>query len=223
MDNLISKVPQYTSDTSDPKLENFTVLLSIPFVQNEDEYSDIIQMHLLSLKNFGFMNITFLNQIASSFYSQKDKIQQEDLKDRPIGILVNIGKTSNIGLMDTKILSTGFLDLNLGTTTVLNHSLAILRDLNVLGLGQETVVQWLINEGRVDGKAPLTTKTVRRKEINITPILNTPRILFDYETVTGMKNDPNSIIDGIRRSLTAANVDPATLDKMLQKIIITGP
>ena len=223
MDNFISKLPEYTSEGSENKLESFVVLLSIPFVQNEDDYSAIIQAHLSVLKNLGFMHITFLNQIASSFYSQKDKIQEEDLKENPIGILVNIGKTSQIGLMNTKILSQGFLELNLGTTTVLNHSLAILRDLNVLGLGQETIVQWLITEGRVDGKAPLTTKNVRRKEINITPILNTPRILFDYEAVTGMKNDPNSIIEGIKRSLTAAKIETLILDKMLQTIIITGP
>lgn len=223
MDNLIAKTPEYTSDTSETKLENFVVLLSIPFVQNEDEYSSIIQIHLSILKNFGFMHITFLNQIASSFYSQKDHIQQEDLKESPKGILVNIGKNTQIGLMNTKILSEGFLDLKLGTTNVLNHSLAILRDLNILGLGQETVVQWLINDGRVDGKAPPTSKTVRRKEFNITPILNTPRILFDYESVTGMKNDPNSIIEGVKRSIDLAKIDQPTLDKMLQTIIITGP
>ena len=93
MDNLIAKVPEYTSEDSETKLENF-VLLSIPFVQNEEEYSKIIQMHLSILKNFGFMYITFLNQIAASFYSQKDHIQQEDLKESAKGLLINIGKTS---------------------------------------------------------------------------------------------------------------------------------
>ena len=104
MDNLIAKVPEYTSEGSENKLENFIVLLSIPFVQDEDEYSKIIQMHLSILKNFGFMHITFLNQIAASFYSQKDHIQQEDLKESAKGILINIGKTSQIGIMNAKIL-----------------------------------------------------------------------------------------------------------------------
>ncbi len=223
MDNIIAKFPEYTSESSETKLENFIILLSIPFVQNEDQYSSLIQIHLTTLKNFGFTHITFLNQIASSFYSQKDKIQQDNLKESPKGILVNIGKTTQIGLMNTKILSEGFLDLKLGTTNVLNHSLAILRDLNILGIGQETVIQWLINEGRVDGKAPPTSKTVRRKEVSITPILNTPRILFDYEAVTGMKNDPNSITEGIKQSIELARIDQLTLDKMLKTIIITGP
>ena len=223
LDNIITKYPEYNVEGSDLNLEKFIVLLSIPFVEDETEYSKIIQLHLSTLKNLGFLQISFLNQIASSFYSQKDKIQQEDIKESPKGILINIGKTSQIGLMNNKILSEGFLDLNIGTTTVLNHSLAILRDLNVLGLGQETVVQWLVNEGRVDGKSPPTTKTVRRKDINITPILNTPRILFDYESVTGMKNDPNSIIEGIKKSLSLAKVQPDLLVKMLKTIIITGP
>lgn len=220
LDNLNVK---YTSDNPNIKLESFIILLSIPFMQNEDEYSKVIQMHLSSLKSLGFMHITFLNQIGASFYSQKDRIQQENIKDNPIGLLINIGKSSQIGIMDTKVLSQGFLDLSLGTTAVLNHSLAILRDLNILGIGQNTVVQWLISEGRVDGEAPLTLKTVRRKEFNITPILNAPRILFDYEAVTGMKNDPNSIVEGIKRSIEAVNFDQTKLSKLLKTIIITGP
>lgn len=213
----------FTQNNPNQKLESFIVLLSIPFMQNEDDYSQVIQMHLASLKNLGFMHITFLNQIGASFYSQKDRIQQENIRDNPIGLLINIGKTSQIGIMDTKVLPEGFLDLSLGTTAVLNHSLAILRDLNILGVGQNTVVQWLISEGRVDGKAPLTTKTVRRKEFNITPILNSPRILFDYEAVTGMKNDPNSIVESIKRSIEAVKFDQSKLEKLLKTIIITGP
>jgi hypothetical protein len=223
LDNLIQKVPEYVSETSENKLETFLVLLSIPFIQKEDEYSKVIQMHLSYLKNLGFTYITFLNQIASSFYSQKDKIQQENVKDNPKGILINIGKTTQIGIMDTVILPEGFSDLNLGTTTVLNHSLAILRDLNVLGLGQDTVVQWLINEGRVDGKAPPTVKSIRRKEINITPILNTPRILFNYEAVTGMKNNPNSVVEGLKNSLDEIKFDQSKLQDILKTIVITGP
>ena len=58
-----------------------------------------------------------------------------------MGILLNIGKTSQIGIMDSKILPEGFLDINLGTTMVLEHSKAILRDLSIHGIKQETIVQ----------------------------------------------------------------------------------
>lgn len=224
MDNLIENAPEYTSGDPENSLESFLVLLSIPFVQDEDEYSDLIQLHLSILKNLGFSHITLLNQIASSFYSQKDNISQDDLINHPLGILLNIGKTTQIGVMDNKILRNGFLDINLGTTTVLNHSLAILRDLNITGVSNNTVVNWLVSEGRVDGKVPITMKTVRRKEFNITAILNTPKIIFDYKSVTGMENEYNTILEGIQKVLKLTeSITKKNLDQLLKTIVITGP
>jgi hypothetical protein len=127
--------------------------------------------------------------------------------------------------MDTKILSDGFLDINLGTTMVLQHAQAILRDLSIHGIKQETLVGWLINDGRVDGKAPFTMKKIRRKEVNVTAILNAPKLLFDYfGTTRGLENDHNSIIEGITRALDATkSKTESILEDLLKTIIVTGP
>ena len=225
MDKLIEKVPEYTSGAdSNNRIESFIVLLSIPFLQDKEKYSKSIQMHLQVLKNLGFTKITFLNQIAASFYSQKDKLIQKNIIDNPIGLLINIGKTTQIGVMDKVILPEGFLELNLGTTSALTHSHAILRDLNVTGVGNDTIVQWLIEHGRIDGSAPVTVKNIRRKEINISPILNSPRILFDFKAVTNMENNPNSIIIGILQSINSTKTNiQEKLSFLLKNIVVTGP
>ena len=65
MDNLIQKVPEFTGgDSKYKRIESFLVLLSIPFVQNVEEYEEIIKIHLQALKNLGFTVISMLNQIA---------------------------------------------------------------------------------------------------------------------------------------------------------------
>jgi hypothetical protein len=60
--------------------------------------------------------------------------------------------------------------------------------------------------------------------VNITPILNSPKVLFDYLAVTGKRNDPNSLIDGIKNTLQLTGEKIKNkLDKLLKTIIITGP
>lgn len=204
--------------TDEIDFETWTVFLAVPVTANFD---DIVKTHLDTLKTVGFKYIAPLDYLTASFYSQKSLIGAENVKHK-YGILINVSDKTEIGVFDEELIENGYTQLSLGVTTVIEYSLAILRDLNIRGFKRELLEEWVLEEGTCLNDAHTVIKNIRKKDVDIKIILNSPFILFDYFKVTSMKNDPNSIPDGIIALLQSQKKIKKNIKKILSNVIIVG-
>lgn len=222
--NFLERLPQIfsTFTLNDTELDTWLVLLSLPFIQDESTYKNMLQIHMVALKAIGLVKVALLDHLSASFFSQRQKIYQENPK-KPHGLLINIGPNAQIGVLISKLQADSFVETQgLGINTIIDHAIAILNDFRIHGFKPATLEQWLTESGTCDGSAPVTLKHIRRKEFNIQPILNAPMLLFDYKKVTKKQNNYNSIVEGVVQALNASKKVKKNVDKLLNTIVITG-
>jgi hypothetical protein len=205
--------------TGEIDFESWSVFLTVPVTSNFD---DMLKTHLNILKSIGFIYIKPTDYLTSSFYSQKSLIGAENVKHK-YGILVNVSDKTEIGVFDEELIENGYSQLSLGVNTVIEYSLAILRDLNIRGFKRELLEEWVQIDGTCLNDAQTVIKNIRKKDTDIKILLNSPYILFDYFKVTGMKNDVNSIPEGIINLLQSNKKIKKNINKILSNVIIVGP
>lgn len=225
LEQVAQQYPAIMNETT--SLDSWLVLLSLPFIQNQVDYQQLLQTHLNALKTMGFARVALVDHISASFFSQRHIINQENPK-KPHGLLISIGIEVQIGVLISKLQTDGFIQTyGLGIESVINHASAILQDLRIHGFKSSILEQWLVEGGTCDGSAPIAKKIIRRKEFNIQPILNAPMLLFDYTGVTGRKVNGkkveyNSIVEGVVQALKASKKAKKNINKLLDTIVITG-
>ena len=220
--NLFEQIPGFLGfdfRTDDIDFEAWSVFLTFPVTQNFDE---LLKHHLNILKTLGFIYIRPEDYLTSSFYSQKGLIGAENVKHK-YGILINVSDTTEVGVFDEELIENGYSQLSLGVNTVIEYCLAILRDLNIRGFKRELLEEWVQADGTCMNDAQTVIKNIRKKDVDIKIILNSPYILFDYYKVTSLKNDPNSIPNGIVTLLQSQKKIKKNINKILSNVIIVGP
>ena len=221
--NLFESLPEKIGidfRTDEINFNTWSVFLTIPMSQ---EFEDLVKSHLSILKSMGFIYIKPMDYLTSSFYSQKILIGSENVRHK-YGILVNISDKTEIGVFDEELLENGFTQLSLGVNTVIEYCLAILRDLNIRGFKRELLEEWVQTDGTCLDDATSVIKNIRKKDVDIRIILNSPYILFDYNKVTSLKNkDVNSITDGIITLLNSNKKIRKNINKILAYVFIVGP
>ena len=200
--------------------ENWSVYLTIPYVK---DYEVVLKHHLDYLKSIGFIFIKPIDHLTSSFYSQISILGQENIKHK-FGIIVNVSEFTDIGVFDEHLIADGTSQIPLGTSTVVEYGLAFLRDLAIRGFKRELLEEWIYEGGTCFNDSPSIMKNIRRKTIDIKALLNAPRIMFDYHSVTNMNLEVNSIQDGIVNLLNKKNKKiKKNINKIISNIIVVGP
>lgn len=220
--NLFEQLPDklgFDFRTDEIDFETWSVFLTLPVTIN---FEEIVKVHLNTLKSIGFIYVNPMDYLTSSFYSQKSLIGAENVKHK-YGILLNISDKTDIGVFDEELIENGFTQLSLGVHTVIEYCLAILRDLNIRGFKRELLEEWVQEDGTCLNDAQSVIKNIRKRDVDIKIILNSPYILFDYFKVTGMKNDINSLQDGIFSLLQSQKKIRKNINKILSNVIIVGP
>lgn len=221
--NLFEILPeklQIDFRTDDIDFSSWSVFLTIPVTQ---DFEELIKAHLNILKSLGFIYIKPMDYLTSSFYSQKGLLGSENVKHK-YGILVNVSDKTEIGVFDEELLENGFTQISLGVNTVIEYCLAILRDLNIRGFKRELLEEWVQADGTCLNDARSVIKNIRKKDVDIQIILNSPYILFDYFKVTSLKNnDVNSIPEAIITLLNSHKRIRKNINKILANVIIVGP
>lgn len=185
--NIIEQVNAHLGDD----LRKITVLLS-PNIPPGSDHETELEMHLAAMKTLGFQFVSVMSPFEAALAGQPPADG-----DNHTGVVVDIGEGTRVGIISPDLTTPVVEEFNLGVADVVGHANSILQDLNIRGFNLQLVGEWLLEEGRVDGTAPPTTRLIRRREVNIQPILNSPRLLFGYEAVTGRKKSPNSIVESI--------------------------
>ena len=220
--NLFELLPEkigFDFRTDEIDFSKWSVFLTVPVAKNIEE---LIKAHLGILRTMGFIFIKPMDYLTSSFYSQKNLLGAENVKHK-YGILVNVSDKTEIGVFDEELLENGFTQLSLGVNTVIEYCLAILRDLNIRGFKRELLEEWVQSDGTCLNDAKSVVKNIRKKDVDIQIILNSPFILFDYFKVTSLKNDINSIPDGITTLLNSEKKIRKNIQKILSNVIVVGP
>ncbi|MHA2103949.1 MAG: hypothetical protein ACW981_11005 [Candidatus Hodarchaeales archaeon] len=223
--NLFEKLIDYNFDVHslEEEIENIAFIISLPFIADQNEYNEILMIHIKTLKNYGIKYITFIDHLSSAFYSQQEKIGIEQIK-HPAGIVINISDQTSIGVLSDRPIYEGFRQFELGIKNISEYSQAILRDFNIKGFKTSTLEQWLLEDGTCDNSAKGKKVSVRGREVDIKPILNTPALLFSYEEVTGKKLPVNSLSEGLKIIIEQSEKKiRKKIDQILTNIIIIGP
>ena len=220
--NLFELLPEkigFDFRTDELDFDTWSVFLTMPVTANFD---NLVKAHISTLKNLGFIYIKPMDYLTSSFFSQKSLVGAENVKHK-YGILINISDKTDVGVFDEELIENGYAQLSLGVNTVIEYCLAILRDFNVRGFKRELLEEWVQTDGTCLNDAQTVIKNIRKKEIDIKILLNSPYILFDYAKVTSMKNDVNSIPEGITTLLQSEKKMRKNIKKIMSNVIIVGP
>ena len=223
--NLFEQLMKKSPDIFTPAFEwsSWLIIVAVPNSATLGEHILVKKIHLEALKSLGAINVGIIDHLSAAFISQRLMLGEEKVK-HPAGVIINISGTTHVGVVVDRPIAEDIHELPLGFQTILDYALAVLRDFNVKGFRPATVEEWIIKWGTCNNSASDTIVSIRDKEVNIRPILNTPALLFDYYGTTSLNNKGlNSISEGIFATIEDSKKRTKKyFEQLLQNIIVVG-
>jgi len=207
-------------------LREWSVVVAIAAFETREAMSSVEAVHIEALKILGFKSAYINTQIMYDYISQINHMKELGLQEG-YGFIVNIGggdteiaAISGVPLMHT------FRRFPLAGQDVTMYCERILQEeLKIPGVMINTIEEWLMDDGTVLKDAPPTMKIVKRNEVNIQKLLNSPALLFDYKAYYNQSRKYNSITEIVRDSIEAVIMTSSFDDAVamiLSAVIIVG-
>ncbi|MHA2102951.1 MAG: rod shape-determining protein [Candidatus Hodarchaeales archaeon] len=203
---------------------NWAVMIAVAAFETAEGRKQVEDFHVKATKKMNFKAIYINNQLMFDYFSQINYLEQ-------IGAKAGYCMVIDIGGGDTKVggvsglpIQESFRRFNIGGQEITRYCQNVLRErYNVTGTAYETIENWLIEGGTVEGNAPDTEKDFKRKKVNVKDILNTPEMLFDYNKYYKKDRRFNSITEILIQSVEAViEKSEAGIELLLGAVIVVG-
>ncbi|MFW9995778.1 MAG: hypothetical protein ACFFD4_27310 [Candidatus Odinarchaeota archaeon] len=183
--------------------DNWLIHVALPLTEQSETFSLIAKNHLKASNRLGFNNFIEENQLYLSSCGEFAAVEKNDMPVKNIRLIVDIGShdTKVVAFASKPIQSTARRE-TIGGQNVQKHAIKLSKKLNPT-LKPFDVTKWLYEHAHVYEKTgKILVKDTDGQDIDIAPIMGTPKLLFDPKSY-GLER--KSLIDLISETTVAAS------------------
>ena len=203
---------------------SWAVICAVAAFETQEARETVEALHKLSAKKLGFKAMYINNQLMFDYFSQINYLKQIGAREGYCTIVNIGGGDTEVGGVSGIPIQESFRRFNIGGQDITKYCQTILQErYNIVGTAYATIEEWLQEGGTCDGNAPSTTKTFKRKEIDIKDILNTPEMLFNYAKYYKKERRFNSITQVVVSAIEGVlQISEAGVELLLGAVLVVG-
>ena len=202
---------------------NWAVVIAIAAFETSEARNMVEMQHLEACDRLQFQAFYSNNQLLFDYFSQIHYLEKQGASS--YCIIVNIGGgDTEVGVVSGLPLPSSYRRFALGGQDITKYIQNSLQErYQITGAAYHTIEEWLAEGGTVLNDAPISLKVWKRRKIDISALLNSPDMLFDWQKYWGKEREYNSVVEIIKSSIEALiSQTEADIEPILSTIVLVG-
>lgn len=207
----------------DMNTSQWAIVGAVAAFETKEARDTVEKLHTEACAKFGFQAGYFNNQLLFDYFSQLSYVSTTGMEG--YCVIINIGGgDTEVAVVSGLPHPSSYRRFNLGTQDIFHYcELSLREQYRVTGVIHDEVEKWLRELGNVNSEVSSTSRTWRRKEIDVSPYANAPELLFDWFKYFGVERRFNSVSEIVFESIEALiSETDVDLGPVLSTVIVVG-